>query len=205
MATGYVTVELLKSALDIDDTADDVALQQAIDAASRLIDRWCGQRFDKDNDDTSRYFTARQPHTLLLTSSASDLNTVSVVSVTSLSVDTAGNGTFATDWTEDVHFYLAPRAAEASDRPYTQIRTLGGRMFPCHDEAVKVVGTFGWPSVPDEVVQATMIQASVLFKRTTEGAVPIVTMDGATLSGGSKYLDREAQLLLRPYQLPAVA
>lgn len=205
VTNGYASADELKTILDIGDAADDAAIERALNAASRLVDRWCGQRFWKDTEDTTRYLTAQQAHTVLLASAASDLDTVNLLSVTSLALDLTGDGAYGTSWTEDTEYFLAPRAADTSGRPYTQLRTLNGRCWPSGPEAIKIVGRFGWPSVPDEVVQATLIQASVLFKRATEGAAPIVTMDGATLSGGSKYLDREAQLLLRPYQLPVVA
>lgn len=205
VVNGYVSAAELKTVLDIGDTVDDAAIDRAIGSASRLVDSWCGQRFWKDPSATVRYLTPQQPRVILLASAASDVESVGIVSVTALAVDTTGDGSFATSWTEDTEYHLAPRGAVEADRPYTQVRTLAGRSWPSGHESVKITGVFGWPSVPDEVVQATLIQAQVLFKRTTEGAAPIVTMDGATLPGGSKYLDREAQLLLGPYQLPAVA
>lgn len=203
---GYLTAAEVKAYLQIGDTDDDTEIDLAIGAASRAIDQWCGQRFWQDDTETTRYFTPDHHRVLRLMPAAIDVNAATLTSVTSVDLDRTGNGTFETSWTEGTEFFLAPRGASASGRPYDSLKTLSAHCWPVGvPDSVKVVGTFGWPDIPDEVKQACAIQASVFFQRSTEGASPIVTMSGDTLPGGSRYLDREVQLLLRPFRQPAVA
>lgn len=205
ISNGYLTLAEAKADLGIGDTDEDVRVERAVQTASRLIDRYCGQRFWEDGSDTTRYFTPANWRTLRLASTSQDVESSSVTAVTSVAVDTTGDGTFDETFVEGTDFFLSPRSAAEASRPYTKLELLstGGRCWPVgHADAVKIVGTFGWPAVPDEVKEACAVQAQVLFKRATEGAVPIVTMDGTTLSGGSRYMDREAELLLANFRLP---
>ncbi len=208
ITNGYLSLVEAQSDLGISDSDDDTRIERAVTAASRLIDEWCGQRFWQDPSDTTRYFTPHNPHRLLLTSGSYDVKAATVTSVTSVAVDTTGDGTFDQTWTEGTHFFLSPRGAATSVRPYDTLEPLQSsyRLRVGAVDSVEIVGVFGWPAVPAEVKEACAIQSQVLFKRATEGAVPIVSMDGTTLQGGSKFLDREAQLLLLPFRrFPAVA
>lgn len=202
MTADYLTLAEALDDLGIGDAADDDSVARAISAASRAIDNWCGQRFWKDDADTVRYLTASSPRSLSLLD-AVDVESRALVSVTSVELDVAGDGSFGVSWTEDAEFFLSPRGASAADRPYDRLRPLQGRTFPTSPESVKVTGVFGWPEVPDAVKEACAIQAGTLFKRVTEGAAPIVTAEGTTLHS-SKFLDYTAQLLLAPYRLPVV-
>lgn len=205
ISNGYVSLSEALSDLQIGDADDDSRVERAVEAASRQVDRYCGQRFWQDDSATTRYFTPDDWHVLRLARTSNDHNAASVTSVTSVTIDEDGNGTFGVTWTEGTDFFLAPRGADESGRPFDKLQVLpaSGRHWPVGvPGSVKVEGVFGWPAVPPEVKEATAIQAQVLFKRATEGAAPIVTMDGTTLQGGSKFLDRGAQLLLAPYVVP---
>ena len=209
VTNGYVTVNDAKSALgvDLDDPDDDAQLERSINTASRLIDDYCGQRFWQDPSDTTRYFTPKNPRTLWLRSCSNDPQAATVTSVTSVTIDTTGDGTFDITWTEGTDYCLSPRGAAASSEPYRKLEALTGAstlLPPGRRDAVKIVGTFGWAAVPDRVAEACLIQTQVLFKRATEGAAPIVTMDGVTLPS-SKYLDLQVQLLLAKYRPVVVA
>lgn len=199
---GYLTLPEFKQYLSIGDTTDDTELELAVEAASRALDDACGQRFWQDPSATVRYFTPQQPHTMLLASAASDLESVGIVSVTSLAVDTTGDGSYATSWAEGTEYYLAPRAADEADRPYTSLRTLHGWSFPAGHETVKVTGIFGWPEVPDVIKKACAIQAAKLFQVSKDGGGGLTDFGNA---GGSRYLERSVELLIRPYRLPVVA
>lgn len=203
ITNGYLTLDEAKQALNITDTADDDVIERAVNGASRAIDQWCGQRFWVDSADTTRYFTPSDRSTLWLRhDGGGNVETAGVVSVTSVSVDYGDDGTYEESLTEGTHYYLYPRGAATANRPYTalQIPTSVTSYWPAgYVESVKVVGTFGWPAVPDEVKQACEIQTQVLFKRITEGPSPIVTMDGATMPG-SKFLDPTVRMLLQPHR-----
>lgn len=208
ITNGYLTLAEALSELQISDANDDAQVERAVEAASRLVDEFCGQRFWQDGSPSTRYFTPSDPHVLWLRrDSGWDVQAASLTSVTSVSVDEGDDGTYELSWTEDTEYYLAPRGAGASGEPYTKLRipsTVAERWPVGYPDSVKVVGTFGWPAVPQPVKEACAIQTQVIFKRITEGAAPIVTMDGTTLSG-SRYMDMTAQLLLRPYRRAVAA
>lgn len=201
---GYCTGGELKAALGISavDVEDDAALERAIETASRIVDRWCGRRFWQDPADTTRYFTPDDWRTLTLHGSPGD---VEVVTVTSVTVDTTGNGTYGETLVEGTDFLLAPRSAAANGRPYRRLEMLrtSGRVWPVHvTESVKVVGRFGWSAVPEDIVEATVIQASRVFKRVREApfGVASLSLEGEGIRLTAR-LDPDVELLLRPWRL----
>jgi hypothetical protein len=66
-----------------------------------------------------------------------------------------------------------------------------------------VVGTFGWPSVPDPVAEATLLLAIRLFKR-PDAPLGVAGFGelGAVMVRGS---DLDARNLLLPYMRVAIA
>lgn len=200
----YATIEQLKAALSgIDDTADDDALNRALNVASRQIDRFCGRRFWEDAADTTRYYTAQSSKLLILHGQPED---VDLTSLTTLKVDPGGDGTYETTWTVTTDYVLEPRNATTNSRPYTQVRVApaSGKTFPAVANGVELTGTFGWSAVPDEVQEACLRQASEVFKTVSEApfGVAQVGFDGS-LSGPSRFLQRDVQLMLRPYMRTA--
>lgn len=191
-ATLYAGLDELGTALGMSTgTADDESLQVALDAACRAIDKFTGRRFYRQAAAT-RYATAG--------ASRRTVPTPDLVSVSAVTLD-AGTGTFATAVTEGTHYYLAPRAANDQDAPYTALEGLGAYLFPGGPERVKITGTFGWPTVPAEVSQAAIMQATRIWKRAREAPFGIA---GLTLDGGGvrllARLDSEVEVLLRPFQ-----
>lgn len=203
ITNGYATLPQLKAALGLasSDEADDDALERAVTAASRLIDGYCGRRFYQpvdgvgDPTDTTLYFTASKPTRVRIDDATS---------VTTLEVDRAATDT----WSEvDAGDYvLEPRNAPQTSKPYTHIRLTAGSLPTCRD-GIRVTGQFGWPSVPAELVEATILQASRLFKRAREapfGIAQMPSLDGGGMRLSSK-LDPDVELLVRPYRRPVVA
>ena len=196
---GYCTGAQLKSALGIatSDTDSDTELEQAIDSASRAIDTYCGRRFWQDASDATYYFTADHQTVLGL---GPHPDTVDIASVTSLTVDTAGDGVFDETWTENTHFFLAPRSGH--DGVYQTVRVLpsGGRVWPVGDvDAIKIVGVFG-RDTPDPVTQACIDLASFHYKKTREAPFDVVGIgfDGAAIRAGG--MPSSIRTLLDPYR-----
>jgi len=186
MSDGYITADELKSSINLlGQSYADPDIQAAITAASRGLDRLCKRRgtgsrlgFEQDADaNQTRYYTpVRQGHLAI-----DDL-----VTFTSLATDPSGDGTFSDAWTVDVDFTLEPINAATEERPYTRIvvRPSGTFFFwPSIPKSVKLVGQFGWPDVPPEIIEATTIVASKLVKRKREApfGVIAVNMDGAAI------------------------
>lgn len=157
----YCTIEALKSRVGLaaTDVADDLELRLAVESVSREIDDWCRQRFDRV--EATRTFAADGLY---------DVTVGALVSVTALKTDVAGDGTFEATW-DAGDYQLRPTdvAHHAETRPYTAIRAIGTRLFPCHtgigrDDRVQIEGVFGWPQVPAAVRQAALILAHDAFK-----------------------------------------
>lgn len=160
---GYCTVAELKGRLwPVGSTADEVEdtlFDQVITAVSRWIDRYCGRRFYTTASDETRYFTAADAYELL----AGD-----VVSVTTLQTDEDGDRTYERTWTTGDYDLLPENAAVDDDEPYSILATTpdGNYVFPVGmRKGVKVVGKWGFASVPAAVKEACLIQCERIYKR----------------------------------------
>lgn len=153
----YATLTDLKRILGITDTLDDAVLTLALNAASAALDNHVGRVFSKSVGET-RYFTARDDDLLFV----DDL-----VEIDSLACDTDGDGMYETVWAT-TDYILLPANAPAEGLPYRSIKAkpLGTYRFPVWlDAGVEIVGSYGYPAVPVEVNQATLLQAARLFRR----------------------------------------
>lgn len=153
----YATLTDLKKVLGITDTVDDALLTLALNAASAALENHFGRVFSKSVGET-RYFAARDDDLIFV----DDL-----VKIESLACDTDGDGVYETVWATD-DYTLLPVNATAEGLPYRSIKAkpLGAYRFPRWlDAGVKIIGSYGYPAVPVEVNQATLLQAARLFRR----------------------------------------
>lgn len=160
-ANAYCTAAEVKAVMPdsftTTDTDYDTLLGTLASRASRAIDRFCKRdsgAFYADTDET-RYFDGSGTDELLIDELAA--------APTSLSV--AEDGINYTDWTTE-DYILWPY----NRTPYTRILVdmMNGAksIFPKFPRAVKIVGKFGYSvAVPEEIKQATIIQAIRWFKR----------------------------------------
>lgn len=167
MANEYATADELKGRLTIPDNVDDLHLDLACSAASRQIDRYCGRRFWQDATVKTREFYAESP-TLTLLDDGSTRDDISTTTGLIVKIDEAGDATFGTTLTISTDFILWPLNAEDDTpaRSYEEIRLVANHHFPRAANGrpgIQVTAKFGWPAVPDEVKQATLIQATLLF------------------------------------------
>jgi hypothetical protein len=187
--SNYVTVEMIRDLGQWGDLALDTWGQYAIDSAEEAIESYCNRRFYQSGTAEVRYYTAEDAAHVLI----DDLSTLA-----SLKTDDNGDGTFETTWTASERL-LAPYNASADGKPYTSIEVSVdvARTFPRLRRAVEVTGTFGWPAVPDRVVQATLIQAQRLLKRARSSpmAIETVSIDGTPIRLRNK-LDPDVEVML---------
>lgn len=202
ITNGYATLAQFKARNEIDTVTNDADAERAVEAASRWVDNHCERHFWQDAA-AARIFDACSP-TLLDLGPYSDL-----VSVTELAVDLNGDGVFETTWAASDYQLLPLRPAAAPEqKPYTQVRALGGREFPApageRAGRVQVTGTWGWPAVPTEVTEACLIQASRLYKRrnSPEGVTGFGSEFGPIRLTARP--DPDAVNLLAPYRLRPV-
>jgi hypothetical protein len=168
----YITRDEMKTALSMagQSYADD-DIDRACNTVSRAIDRACGKgrRFYQATE--TRYYTPDETHRYPYYGAAyrreCRLEIDDLTTCTTLTVDTGGDGSYATTWTEGTDFFLDPPNALADGEPFTEVlvRARGGRYFPAVQRAVKITGVFGWPSVPVEVSQYAQIFAAQLVLR----------------------------------------
>lgn len=208
---GYATLAQLRSEIgnyESSDTADDSKLELAVEAASRQIDAYCGQRFWQDDSVAIREFYADSKRCCYVdTDKAAGISTTTGLIV---KIDDDGDGTFETTLTIATDFILLPRNAEdedTPDRPYTEVWLADNYYFPLLSNGrpgVQVTAKFGWAAVPDDVEKACLIQAEMLFKvKDAPFGVASFGMEGNALRVRSK-LHPLAEGLLADYRKPAV-
>ena len=190
----YATLAQFKAAVGITDSTDDTALQNVLDATDTLIDLHCDRKTGFGTASETRYYTAEDYQYVL---------TDDLVSVTTLQTDDDANGTYETTWTSGTDFVLAPVNSALDGFPYTEIDTSVSwpRNFPKDVYiGVKVVGVFGFPSVPAAVVQAEIIQAGAVWSSRTSPFGVIGSADLGGILRQTRALHPEAALILEPYR-----
>jgi hypothetical protein len=160
VANEYAELATLRKMLNLeeDDTTRDDLLGQALTTASRSIDKTCGRRFWLDPAPVARAYRLRgrivseQDGDVLL---VDDLG-----SEAGLTVETGTSG----NWSTVTGYETVPDNALADGRPITALLRVGGS-WGSSSGRVRVTGQFGWPTVPDDIETATLLQASRLYKR----------------------------------------
>jgi hypothetical protein len=195
MANAYVTVEELAETLVVSNEPHiENDFRRAIEAASRHIDRYCGRRFWRDAEaDVARVYSTGHSDVLFIHDLAE---------LATLKTDASNDGVFEDVWTA-TDYLLEPLNAVLDDRPFTQISKRGGGtfLFPTsYPATIEVVGAWGWPAVPPQVIEGTIILSSRLVKRAREAPFGLAT---AGFEGGSTRLaktDPDVAALLGPFK-----
>lgn len=194
-ATAYATLALLKDALKIADTDRDDLLNQALASASRQIDAHTGRRFYADSSASARtWATAGR----FVPGPAGQLLLVDDISTAAGLVVELGDGATYSAATD---YFTEPDNALVRGQAITGLRRDLGSWSG--SRRVRVTARWGWPAVPDQVAQATLIQAARLFKRkdSPEGVAGNAEWGVVRLSR----VDPDVQALLAPFVLPGFA
>lgn len=173
MDSGYPVSELQHAYATIQDLRDQFGddgnklkpsqLIRALNAASRAVDNWTYRRFWADETPVSRVFYPTCRNELRF-------DKVDIITATGVAIATDDNadGTFTGNWSA-ASFRLGPDNAEADGGVYSHILGTGIRYFNVMGTRgvlpVRVTARWGWPTVPPEVEQATLLKAAQLFKR----------------------------------------
>jgi len=125
------------------DTADDEVMEDIIEQASRYIEEQTGRRFWANSSDETRYFKPDEASRCEIT----DLSAYP----TSVSVDYSQDRTYTALDSGD--YELLPDNAALDGKPYTELVLSPDTTayFPTVRRGVKIVGKFGWPSVPGNI------------------------------------------------------
>lgn len=135
-------------------------LTGAIAAASRGIDNLTGRRFWADPTAVARTFNPTR-RVVRENDGSEKLLIDDISSLTDLVVET---GSASTSWSALTAYETGPDNALVQNQPITELLRYGCWRTGARSR-VRITARWGWPAVPDEVAQATLIQAGRLYKR----------------------------------------
>jgi len=200
ITNGYSTRNQIKAALRIGtaDTIDDELIDNCAGAASRLIDGYCNRKFWSVGSATARVYTAEDDYYCSIDDIAGTALTLKTSSL--------ADGVFDVTWTV-TDYQLEPLNGNLDGLTwsYDKIRAVGDYLFPNvnanygSQALVQVTAIFGWPSVPEPVTQATIIQASRLFKR-YDSPLGVAGFGDMGAIRVSRALDPDVAQLVEPYR-----
>lgn len=137
-------------------TTDEAAVVgQLLADVSRLVDHYTRRHFWQSA--ATRYFTAVGSQALTVDDLASSTLTIYT--------DEDGDHAYENTWAS-TDYDLEPYNAAEVYEPYTRISVAprGSYAFPAGvPKGVKVVGTFGWPRVPDMIREVVLLEAARLW------------------------------------------
>jgi hypothetical protein len=200
ITNGYATRNQVKAALRIGtaDTLDDDLIDNCVGAASRLIDGYCNRRFWQSGTAEARVFQAED----------SFYCSIDDIAGTALTLKTSSqsDGTFDVTWkVSDYQLEPLNGNLDGLTWAYDKIRAIGDYLFPTvnanygEQALVQVTAIFGWPSVPEPVTQATIIQASRIFKR-YDSPLGVAGFGDLGAIRVSRFLDPDMAQLVEPYR-----
>jgi len=200
ITNGYATRNQVKAALRIGtaDTIDDDLIDNCVSAASRLIDGYCNRRFWQSGTAEARVFQAED-------SFYCSIDDIAGTAIT-LKTSSFADGNFDVTWTRS-DYQLEPLNGNLDGLTwsYDKIRAVGDYLFPTlnanygEQALVQVTAVFGWPAVPEPVTQATIIQASRIFKR-YDSPLGVAGFGDLGAIRVSRYLDPDMAQLVEPYR-----
>ncbi len=193
ITNGYASLAQVKAALKITDSVDDTLIEMATESASRLIDGYTGRYFYSTGT-AVRYFVADDDFVC-------SIDDISSSTITLQSANNA-DGVYDVTWTID-DYQLEPLNAIADGIvwPYTRIRAIGDYLWPISggEALIKLTAVYGWPSVPITITQATIIQASRIFKR-LDSPLGVAGFGDMGAIRVTRSLDPDVEQLVNPYR-----
>lgn len=170
MATQYADKTELKAYIGLSGSGQDDNIDNALDGASRQIDKITGRRFYQDSSAQVKTYTPNNEFIL-------DVDDISTTTGLIVKLDDNDDGTYETTLTINTDFIVVPvnpdiiktTGSTTYLAPYTQLRILNTRSSERFDPSivnnVQVTAKFGYSFIPEPIKQATLIQGLRLFKR----------------------------------------
>jgi hypothetical protein len=189
ITNGYCTLTQIKAGLRVTDSIDDTLLEMAVESASRAIDSYCNRVFYSTGTAVVRYYSPQDSYLC-------DID--DLVSLTSLYTNSdETQSSYNILWTsEDRQLEPLNGLADGQPTPFTRIRAIGDYTFQTlnGEASVKVTGVFGYSAVPIAITQATVIQASRIYKR-LDSPLGIISGELGTMRVGTRLDPDVAQLV----------
>ena len=194
ITNGYCTLADVKAALRITDTVDDSLIENSINSASRMIDQYCNRYFYSTSAGEVRYFKANDAYNCWI----DDCQTITEVRTAQSNPITYNQIWASTDF----QTIPANTYANGAYQPITGLIAVYNYFFPTWQESnlVQVTGTWGWPSIPEPIKFACIIQASRLFKRLESPLGVAGVSDMGIMRVGSS-IDGDVAQLINPFRL----
>lgn len=196
--TLYCSLDEVKAAMRVTDTNDDGLIGAVIEAVSQRIEGACGGREFGLTASTARYFVATSRGVVLTDDIGSATFTVAT--------DTAGDGTYATTLTA-AEVQAEPLNEIGKGRPIRRIRTISTGYFPVSyagRATVKITTTWGWPTIPYAIREATRLMVMRQFNRFNSPlGVQSLGIDLGAISIRS--IDPDIAALIQPFVLWGIA
>lgn len=192
----YTTVADVKAYLGITNSTFDTEIAADVAAAARWIDDNCDQIFYETSDIETRSYIPQNPG-YCITDGISEF--VALTAQESV-------------WVRDSDFMLEPQNAALQGRPFNAIRTIARpfiftlSQIPAgwagFDGRIYVTAKFGWPAVPNQIVQANKIMAARYFHRRNAplGVISFSSEVGFRMAGA----DADAAGLITPFGLVSI-
>lgn len=192
ITNGYATLSDVKAALRITDNLDDSLLETAIEASSRMIDGFTARTFFNSGEDVRDYAATDRLNVII-----DDAISVSKVE----STDKVG-GTYVEFKATDFQLEPVNSRSDGIAFPFTGIRAVNDFTFQVVDQQalVRVTGVFGFSAVPIQIKQATIIQASRLFKR-LDSPLGVAGFGDLGAIRISRQLDPDVEQLAMPFRI----
>jgi hypothetical protein len=198
VANEYASLADLKGQLGVTDTSKDVLLFRALSAASKAVERRTKRKFWLDETPVQRTLN---PHGRVVNDERGSVLLVNDIGdLDSLAVET-GSGT---SFSAVTGYETWPDDALGDGFPVTAL-LLATTYWATGTNRVRITARWGWPSVPDEIVQATLLQAARLYRRKDS---PDGVSNNPGLAGEDwislriPSLDPDVRTLIDPFVLP---
>jgi hypothetical protein len=192
ITNGYCTLADVKAALRITDSVDDSLLEMAVESASRLIDGYACRYFYNAGTAT-RDFVAEDSYLTII----DDL-----ISLTELKTTDEIGSEYVT-WNPD-DYQLRPVNGKQDGLivSFTSILSTDDLLFNIKGEQalVRVTGVWGWAAVPIAIKQATIIQASRIYKR-LDSPLGVAGFGDLGAIRVGRALDPDVEQLVMPYRI----
>lgn len=192
ITNGYATLNEVKAALRITDNVDDALLEMAVESASRLIDGYTLRTFSNAGTAT-RDFAADDSYNCYI----DDL-----ISLTTLQTTDEKGGSYETWNSNDYQLNPVNGRIDGIATPYTSILAIDRKSFEKdgNEALVRVTGTWGWSAIPMQVRQATIIQASRIYKR-LDSPLGVAGFGDLGAIRIGRALDPDVEQLVMPYRI----
>lgn len=191
---GYTTLATLKAYLKIDDAVEDSMLEDIIEASSRSIDQIANRHFYAESVATARTFRPNS-NMRVFTDDISSLTGLI------LKTDPDSTGVYQTTFTINIDFIVEPTNALTKGRPINYLTIVGATALSLpvnFRPQVELTARWGWPAVPNDIEQATLILSADYYKRKDSigGVLGLSELGAIRMSP----LGRDIQAIVRAYR-----